>query len=178
MTAEEKKDSKYTTVSIPSALAAKIKGRIEGTGFTSVSDYVTYVLREVLASLEEEDKEKPFSKEGPHRSTGEQEHIYYSGSVQAVQGYRYSVEHRQGLHRPHVAGAKGVLRYRALPCRAYRHELQVQGDLRIQGQMVKGMGLQAHSGPERRFHCLGHAPQDRGAGLLHAAEDQRPEDDY
>ena len=63
MTAEEKKDSKYTTVSIPTALAAKIKGRIEGTGFTSVSDYVTYVLREVLASLEEEDKEKPFSKE-------------------------------------------------------------------------------------------------------------------
>ncbi len=56
MTAEEKKDSKYTTVSIPTALAAKIKGRIEGTGFTSVSDYVTYVLREVLASLEEEDK--------------------------------------------------------------------------------------------------------------------------
>ena len=58
-----KKPGKYTTVSIPTQLYSKIKGRIEGTGFTSVSDYVTYVLREVLASLEEEEKEKPFSRE-------------------------------------------------------------------------------------------------------------------
>ncbi|AGK61896.1 hypothetical protein Asulf_01930 [Archaeoglobus sulfaticallidus PM70-1] len=54
---------KYTTVSIPKPLYDKIKSRIEGTGFTSVSDYVTYVLREVLASLEEEDKEEVFSEE-------------------------------------------------------------------------------------------------------------------
>lgn len=60
---EAKKPGKYTTVSIPIPLYTKIKGRIEGTGFTSVSDYVTYVLREVLASLEEEEKEKPFSRE-------------------------------------------------------------------------------------------------------------------
>ena len=43
-------EKKYTTVSIPKPLYDKIKARIEGTGFTSVSDYVTYVLREVLAS--------------------------------------------------------------------------------------------------------------------------------
>lgn len=60
---EAKKAGKYTTVSIPSPLVQKIKGRIEGTGFTSVSDYVTYVLREVIASLEEDNKEKPFSRE-------------------------------------------------------------------------------------------------------------------
>jgi len=56
---------KFTTVSIPKPLYEKIKKRIEGTGFTSVSDYVTYVLREVLASLEEGEKEKeePFSRE-------------------------------------------------------------------------------------------------------------------
>ena len=59
----EKKAGKYTTVSIPSPLIQKIKVRIEGTGFTSVSDYVTYVLREVIASLEEEEKQKPFSRE-------------------------------------------------------------------------------------------------------------------
>ena len=41
----------------------EIKKRIEGTGFTSVSDYVTYVLREVLASLEEEEKEEVFTEE-------------------------------------------------------------------------------------------------------------------
>ncbi|RLI91767.1 MAG: CopG family transcriptional regulator [Candidatus Altiarchaeales archaeon] len=56
-------DRKHTTVSIPVQLYEKIKKRIEGTGFTSVSDYVTYVLREVLASLEEEEKEEVFSKE-------------------------------------------------------------------------------------------------------------------
>lgn len=59
----EKSERKYTTVSIPVQLYEKIKERIEGTGFTSVSDYVTYVLREVLASLEEEEKEEVFSKE-------------------------------------------------------------------------------------------------------------------
>ncbi|MBO8175064.1 MAG: CopG family transcriptional regulator [Thermococcus sp.] len=56
-------ERKYTTVSIPKPLYEKIKKRIEGTGFTSVSDYVTYVLREVLASLEEEEKEEVFSEE-------------------------------------------------------------------------------------------------------------------
>jgi len=56
-------ERKHTTVSIPVQLYEKIKKRIEGTGFTSVSDYVTYVLREVLASLEEEEKEEVFSKE-------------------------------------------------------------------------------------------------------------------
>jgi len=55
-------ERKYTTVSIPKPLYDKIKARIEGTGFTSVSDYVTYVLREVLASLEEEEEEV-FSEE-------------------------------------------------------------------------------------------------------------------
>ena len=59
----EEEKRKYTTVSIPVQLYEKIKQRIEGTGFTSVSDYVTYVLREVLASLEEEEKEEAFSKE-------------------------------------------------------------------------------------------------------------------
>ncbi|MCQ6254478.1 ribbon-helix-helix domain-containing protein [Methanocaldococcus sp.] len=56
-------ERKYTTVSIPIQLYEKIKKRIEGTGFTSVSDYVTYVLREVLASLEEDEKEEVFSEE-------------------------------------------------------------------------------------------------------------------
>jgi Arc/MetJ-type ribon-helix-helix transcriptional regulator len=60
---ELKKKSKHTTVSIPTPLYTNIKNRLDGTGFTSVSDYVTYVLREVMSSLEEEDKEKVFSKE-------------------------------------------------------------------------------------------------------------------
>ncbi len=43
---------KYTTITIPAALFARIKKRIDGTGFSSVSDYVTYVLRETVADME------------------------------------------------------------------------------------------------------------------------------
>ncbi len=46
--------SKYTTVSIPVTLYDRIRRLIEGTGFTSVSQFVTYVLREVVAEMEEE----------------------------------------------------------------------------------------------------------------------------
>ncbi|RLF40892.1 MAG: CopG family transcriptional regulator [Thermoplasmata archaeon] len=55
-------DKKYTTISIPTPLAEKIKKRIEGTGFHSLSSYVTYVLREVLSGMEEEEEEA-FTKE-------------------------------------------------------------------------------------------------------------------
>jgi Arc/MetJ-type ribon-helix-helix transcriptional regulator len=60
--AEPKDDKKYTTISIPTPLAEKIKKRIEGTGFNSLSSYVTYVLREVISGIEEE-QEEAFSKE-------------------------------------------------------------------------------------------------------------------
>jgi Arc/MetJ-type ribon-helix-helix transcriptional regulator len=60
---EENDTKKYTTISIPSTLAEKIKKRIEGTGFHSLSSYVTYVLREVISGIEEEEEEEAFSKE-------------------------------------------------------------------------------------------------------------------
>ena len=60
---ERQEERKYTTVSIPKPLYDKIKELIKDTGFTSVSDYVTYVLREIVASIEEEEKEEVFSKE-------------------------------------------------------------------------------------------------------------------
>jgi hypothetical protein len=59
-------EKKFTTISIPTPLALKIKKRIEGTGFTSLSSYVTYVLREVLSGTEEE-HEEAFSKEDEER---------------------------------------------------------------------------------------------------------------
>jgi Arc/MetJ-type ribon-helix-helix transcriptional regulator len=58
-------ENKFTTISIPMPLANKIKKRIEGTGFTSLSSYVTYVLREVLSS--DEEKDEVFSKEDEKR---------------------------------------------------------------------------------------------------------------
>ena len=56
-----KNEKKFTTISIPTPLAEKIKKRIQGTGFTSLSSYVTYVLREVISGTEE--PEEAFSKE-------------------------------------------------------------------------------------------------------------------
>jgi len=63
---EEKENKKFTTISIPTPLANKIKTRITGTGFTSLSSYVTYVLREVISGLEEETDEA-FTKEDEAR---------------------------------------------------------------------------------------------------------------
>jgi len=63
---EEKDEKKYTTISIPTPLAEKIKSRIEGTGFNSLSSYVTYVLREVISGMEDE-KDDGFSKEDEER---------------------------------------------------------------------------------------------------------------
>ncbi len=43
------KNKNFTTVSIPRVLFRKIRRKISGTGFTSVSGYVIYLLREVIA---------------------------------------------------------------------------------------------------------------------------------
>lgn len=59
-------EKKFTTVSIPAPLFKKIEERIKDTGFTSVSGYVTYVLREIV-SEEEEGEEDPFSEEDEER---------------------------------------------------------------------------------------------------------------
>jgi len=56
---------KVRTISIPAELFKKIEERTKETEFTSVSDYVTYVLEEVLAESEEE--EKPLTKEEEER---------------------------------------------------------------------------------------------------------------
>ena len=69
MTQKSKKRSeqkKFTTVSIPTPLFKKVEERIKGTGFTSVSSYVTYVLRELVVK-EEKENEEPFSKEDEER---------------------------------------------------------------------------------------------------------------
>ncbi|MCD6301226.1 MAG: hypothetical protein J7L82_04065 [Staphylothermus sp.] len=59
----DKKTVKYTTVSIPITLYNRIKKMIEGTGFTSVSQFVTYVLREVIIAHEESTYKEPLTEE-------------------------------------------------------------------------------------------------------------------
>jgi Arc/MetJ-type ribon-helix-helix transcriptional regulator len=56
-------DKKYTTISIPTPLAEKIKKQIEGTGFNSLSSYVTFVLRQIASSTEKSESDSGFSKE-------------------------------------------------------------------------------------------------------------------
>ncbi len=56
---EESEETKFTSVSIPVPLFEKAKKQIDGTGFTSVSSYVGYILREVIA----EKGEEPFTEE-------------------------------------------------------------------------------------------------------------------
>lgn len=61
---EDEHKVEYTTVSIPKPLADKIKERMKGTGFASVSSYVTYIIRQVLSSIEEDERSKQaFTKE-------------------------------------------------------------------------------------------------------------------
>lgn len=55
--------TKFTTVSIPSELAEKTKKRIDGTGFHSLSSYVTYLLRQVIVAAELREESKGFVKE-------------------------------------------------------------------------------------------------------------------
>ena len=42
---------KYTTITIPTPLFERIKLSIKETGFSSVSDYATYILRDTTAKL-------------------------------------------------------------------------------------------------------------------------------
>lgn len=63
---KKKEEPRYTSVSLPAPLFEKIKERIEGTGFTSVSSYVVYVLREVL-SKEADEGAEPFTRQDEER---------------------------------------------------------------------------------------------------------------
>ena len=60
------KETEITTISIPKTLAEKIKKRMEGTGFRSVSSYVTYILRQLISGMEIDGQKKEkeaFSKQ-------------------------------------------------------------------------------------------------------------------
>lgn len=68
--------SEYTTVSIPKILYEKVQQRIEGTGFTSVSRFVVFILRELVT--EPKKGETPFSKEDKEQLLDKLEKLGYS----------------------------------------------------------------------------------------------------
>ncbi len=51
-------EQKFTTVSIPKPLADKAKKFIEKTGFTSLSSFVEYLLREIVSETKESEDPK------------------------------------------------------------------------------------------------------------------------
>ncbi len=51
-------DSNETQLSVPNDLAEKLKKRAEEKGFKSLSDYIIYVLRQVLSRIETEEKQE------------------------------------------------------------------------------------------------------------------------
>lgn len=56
--------NKFTSVSLPIKLVENIKRQIKDTGFTSVSSFVEYVMREVVSKNK---KGRPFTKEDEKR---------------------------------------------------------------------------------------------------------------
>ncbi len=70
---EDSNKTKFTTVSIPVPLFEKVKKQIDGTGFTSVSSYVGYILREIVA----EKGEAPFTKEDEEEIRKKLENLGY-----------------------------------------------------------------------------------------------------
>jgi len=63
---QKKPTQPYTTISVPKVLVEKVKERLEGTGFSSVSSFTTYLLRQVV-SYEKEDPRMAFSKDDEER---------------------------------------------------------------------------------------------------------------
>ena len=57
---KKKNDNKvgYSTVSLPSPLIDKVKGRIKGTGMPSVSAYIAFILREILSTENKKELDK------------------------------------------------------------------------------------------------------------------------
>jgi len=58
MKEERATKNKYSTVSVPKPLVDKIKKTIKNTGYVSVSDFVTDILRTVLVSRNLDEKGK------------------------------------------------------------------------------------------------------------------------
>ncbi len=52
------KAKKFTTISIPTQLADKARGMIANTGFTSLSSFVEYVLRDIVVNSNSKEKKK------------------------------------------------------------------------------------------------------------------------
>ena len=56
-------DSDGTPLSIPNDLAEELKKRAEDKGFSSLSNYVVYILRQVISRIDQEQKKDEAASE-------------------------------------------------------------------------------------------------------------------
>ncbi len=56
-------EKKFTSVSLPKQLVDKIKDFIKDTGFTSVSSFVEYIMREIISEKQSVKNKKVSKKE-------------------------------------------------------------------------------------------------------------------
>jgi hypothetical protein len=56
-------ERKHTTITIPTTLFGVLEERMEKTGFSSVSAYATYILRETMTRMMENDIKQNKNKE-------------------------------------------------------------------------------------------------------------------
>lgn len=60
----EQNKNEFTAVALPTPVCENIEKRLAGTSFGSVSDYITYVLNEVISdTVGDGDATVPFTKE-------------------------------------------------------------------------------------------------------------------
>lgn len=51
-------DAAFKTINLPASLHARIEKRLPKTGFTSVDDYVSFLVRELLTTIEKDEAEQ------------------------------------------------------------------------------------------------------------------------
>jgi len=61
------KDNEITQVPIPTRLFERLQSKISGTSFQTVSDYITYVLEDVLRETEKTPSKEVFSESDEER---------------------------------------------------------------------------------------------------------------
>jgi metal-responsive CopG/Arc/MetJ family transcriptional regulator len=63
---------KYTTISIPKELYARVDEMIQGTGFRSPTEYIVYLVRQAVAAIES-DRRQIYSI--PYIAGGDEEDV-------------------------------------------------------------------------------------------------------